>query len=320
MSRVQVESIVHLVAGAVPRLHKENVSVVDTTGNILYEHRDRSIPDDSVRTNAQLVYQRRLEDYYKHKISSLLEDALGTGRIVVQVSADIDFDRVETSEDKYDPDTIAIRSEQSLTEKELDRNAAGIPGVKGGLADKLQGNLEEDNGLVTKKNEKTKNYEVSRIKRQTSSAIGKLNRLSVGVLVDGTYMHKDGKTEYVARSPEEMTKLHNIVRAAMGFSEERGDELSIQNVAFSATRKEKATMTEMVDMSIKILKPLANLILALLFIFLVLRPILNRYVLSSREEEAREGEEGGDAVAFLLSSRNKIPRAINPAPPVPKTR
>ncbi len=293
MSRVQVESIVHLVAGAVPRLHKENVSVVDTTGNILYEHRDRSIPDDSVRTNAQLVYQRRLEDYYKHKISSLLEDALGTGRIVVQVSADIDFDRVETSEDNYDPDTIAIRSEQSLTEKELDRNAAGIPGVKGGLADKLQGNLEEDNGLVTKKNEKTKNYEVSRIKRQTSSAIGKLNRLSVGVLVDGTYMHKDGKTEYVARSPEEMTKLHNIVRAAMGFSEERGDELSIQNVAFSATRKEKATMTEMVDMSIKILKPLANLILALLFIFLVLRPILNRYVLSSREEEAAPAGETG---------------------------
>jgi flagellar M-ring protein FliF len=212
----------------------------------------------------------------------------------VQVSADIDFDHVETSEDTYDPDTIAVRSEQLVEEKELDKNAQGIPGVKGGLANKLQGNLgNQDQGLVTKKKEETKNYEVSRVKRQTRSAVGKLKRLSVGVLIDGTYEAKDGKTEYVPRTPEEMAKFQNIVRAAMGFSEERGDDLSVQNVPFSETRTAEASMTEMVNMGVKVLKPLTNLILALLFIFLVLRPILNRYVLASKEEEAPAGHEGG---------------------------
>ena len=294
MSPRQVESIVFLVASAVPRLHKENVSVVDTSGNVLYEYRKPNQADESARTSAQLVYQRRLEDYYKHKISTLLEDAIGQGRAVVQVSADIDFDHVETSEDTYDPDTIAVRSEQLVEEKELDKNAQGIPGVKGGLANKLQGNLgNQDQGLVTKKKEETKNYEVSRVKRQTRSAVGKLKRLSVGVLIDGTYEAKDGKTEYVPRTPEEMAKFQNIVRAAMGFSEERGDDLSVQNVPFSETRTAEASMTEMVNMGVKVLKPLTNLILALLFIFLVLRPILNRYVLASKEEEAPSGPEGG---------------------------
>ncbi len=294
MSHRQVESIVYLVASAVPRLHRENVSVVDTSGNVLYEYRNPNQGNESARTNAQLVYQRRLEDYYKHKISTLLQDALGQHRAVVQVSADIDFDHVETSEDKYDPDTIAIRSEQLVEQKELDKEAQGIPGVKGGLANKLQGNLgQEDKGLVSKKKEETKNYEVSRVKRTTSSAVGKLKRLSVGVLIDGTYKEKDGKSEYVARSPEEMAKLENIVRAAMGFSEERGDDLSVQNVPFTETRTSEASMANMVNMGIKVLKPLTNLILALLFIFLVLRPILNRYVLATKEEEAPSGVEGG---------------------------
>lgn len=294
MSSAQVGSIVHLVAGAVPRLHRKNISVVDTSGNVLYEHKKRNESSEAARTNAQLVYQRRLEDYYKHKISSMLEDAMGAGRVVVQVSADIDFDQVETSEDQYDPDTIAIRSEQSHFERELDKNAAGIPGVKGGMATKLQGNTgRNQEGLVIKKTDETKNYEVSRINRMTRGAIGKLKRLSVGVLVDGTYMEKDGKTEYVSRPPGEMAKLHNIVRAAMGFSEERGDDLNIQNVPFNDTTTGETSMADMIDMAVKVLKPLVNLVLALLFIFLVLRPLLNRYVLSSRKEERSPSREPG---------------------------
>ncbi len=314
LSSTQIESIVHLVAGAVPRLDRENVSVVDTTGRVLYEHRNRAMPDESARTNAQLVYQRRLEEYYKHKISSLLEDALGPGSTVVQVSAEIDFDRVETSEDQFDPDSVAVRSEHNLTVKEYDRQNGGIPGVKGGLAGKLQGNLgQKEEGLVTHKKEETRNYEITRVKRNTRGAIGKLRRLSVGVLVDGTYTEKDGARQYSARTPEEMTKLRNIVRAAMGFSEERGDDLSIQNVPFSPTgRASETSVNDMVDLAMKILKPLGNLVLALLFIFLVLRPLLNRYVLAPREEELAPAEtallEGGELPEI------EAPVAFEPAP------
>ena len=244
----------------------------------------------------------------------MLEDALGPGSTVVQVSAEIDFDRVETSEDQFDPDSLALRSEHNITQKEYDKQNGGIPGVKGGLAGKLQGNLgQEEEGLVSKKEEETKNYEITRIKRNTRGAIGKLKRLSVGVLVDGTYTEKDGSREYVARTPEEMTKLQNIVRAAMGFSEERGDDLSIQNVPFSPTgRTSETSVNDMVELAMKILKPLGNLLLALLFIFLVLRPLLNRYVLAPREEETVPAEtallEGGEVPEI------EAPVAFEPAP------
>ncbi len=295
MSPEQVKSIVHLVASAVPRLSREHVSVVDTSGNVLYEYRNRSLPDQAAMTSAQLVYQRRLEEYYKHKISTMLEDALGQGKAVVQVSADIDFDHTEVSEERFDPDTIAVRSEQINEAKEYDKNAQGIPGVKGGLANKLQGNTagSREEGLVSRKKEETRNYEVSKVRRQTKSAIGRLKRLSVGVLIDGTYTEKDGKKVYAARSPEEMAKLQNIVRAAMGFSEERGDDLSVQNVPFTKTASSSASLPQMLEMVVKVLKPVSNLLLAILFIFLVLRPLLNKYVLAPSSEEAGvEGEAG----------------------------
>lgn len=315
MSPEQVKSIVHLVASAVPRLHKEHISVVDTSGNVLYEYRDKSLPDQAAMTSAQLVYQRRLEEYYKHKISTMLEDALGQGKAVVQVSADIDFDHTEVNEERFDPDTIAIRSEQISEQKEYDKNAGGIPGVKGGLANKLQGNLTgaEDKNVISKKKDETRNYEVSRVQRQTRAALGRLKRLSVGVLVDGTYTEKDGKKVYTPRAPEEMAKLQNIVRAAMGFSEDRGDDLSVQNVPFTKTVTSAATLPQILDVGVKVLKPVSNLLLAILFIFLVLRPLLNKYVLAEKEKEPGEEEAPGMLEGDLLAEA-ETPIPFEPTP------
>jgi flagellar M-ring protein FliF len=279
LDQSQVNGIVHLVSSAVPRLKKENVSVVDTGGKVLNE-RDGPGNDFASLTSAQLVYQKRLEDYYKQKIQSMLEGALGSDKAVARVSAEIDFDQVQTNEDRFDPDLVAVRSEQKVVETATDQKTGGIPGVKGGLADKIQGNArQEETGLLTQRKQDTTNYEISRVQRQVNGAVGKLQRLSVGVLVDGTY-RQDGKDAvYVARTQEEIANLEQIVKAAIGFSVERGDDVSVVNVPFSVERVESGTMSHMVDMSTRFAKPIANLVLALVFIFLVLRPLLNRYVL-----------------------------------------
>jgi flagellar M-ring protein FliF len=316
MSASQVKGIVHLVACAVPKLTRENVSVVDTSGAVMYEHYDNR---DSLetRTRTQLLYKRRMEEYYKYKIQTMLDDALGPDKAVVRVSADIDFDAVESSEDRYDPDMTAIRSEQKLLEVEKKDEKGAIPGVKGGLANKLQGNLGQKNeDFTTRKQKDTKNWEISRLQRQVKGAVGKLSRLSVAVMVDGMTVNKDGKEEYKQRTPEEMASLERIVKAAMGYSAKRGDDVSVVNVAFTAPAR-SADVDRMVEIGSRFVKPAINLVLALLFIFMVVRPLLNRFVLKP-EETVEELEASEQAVlAALEGETGEDEEAAVPFEPVP---
>ena len=312
LSQAQIKGIVHLVASAVPRLKKENVTVVDTTGNVLFDARMETKDPLKAKASLQFTYRKRLEDYFKHKIQTMLEDALGPNKAVVRVSAEVNFDEIKTSEDRYDPDSIAIRSEQKLEEIEKPKADQGIPGVKGGLRDKLQGNIgqgKED--FITKKKKETTNYEITRIQRQILGSIGTLKRLSVAVMVDGKYEEKKGKRVYVPRSPEEIANLEQIVKAAMGFSEERGDDVSVVNVAFSPEGKKEGVLAKTVDVFTHLIKPLANLILALIFIFVVLKPLLNRFVFKpleeKKEEEVAALEEKGEEAAALQPAFEPVP-------------
>ncbi len=287
LSRVQTKAIVHLVASAVPRLHKENVSVVDTSGNVLYEFKPDSNDPLKAQTNLRLVYQRRLEEYFKYKIQTMLDDALGEKKAVVRVSALVDFDQVKTSEDRFDPDSTAIRSEQKSEETLKSDQNGGVPGVKGGLSDKLLGNVGTgEQAPLTVKKKETTNYEISRVQRQILGAVGRLQRLSVAVMVDGKYKTVKGKVVYEPRTPEELASLEQIVKAAMGFSESRGDEVSVVNVPFSKQPTHEGILNKTVDLFSKFIRPMANLILALIFIFAILKPLLNRFVLKPPEEMA----------------------------------
>ncbi|MGQ9813016.1 MAG: flagellar basal-body MS-ring/collar protein FliF [Dissulfurimicrobium sp.] len=286
LSQNQIRGIVHLVASAVPRLKKENVSVVDTSGGVLYDNNKEQGNDLSTMTNAQLAYQKKLEDYYRHKIQSMLEDVLGPNQAVVRVNSDVDFDQVQTSEDRYDPDQTAVRSEQKINEIDmLQENTGGVAGVKGGLADKLQGNTANipnaANPILRQKTQDISNYEITRIQKQVNASVGKLKRLSVGVMVDGSYKSNGKELVYIPRSQEEMANLDHIVKAAIGFNAERGDEVSVVNVPFKAQTAEEKAPSKLLEMASSFAMPLINLILAILFIFIVLRPLLNRYVLGS---------------------------------------
>lgn len=314
LSRNQIKGIVHLVASSVPRLKKENVSVVDTSGGVLYDNKEQE-NDPSTMTNAQLAYQKKLEDYYRHKIQSMLEDVLGPNKAVVRVNSEVDFDQVQTNEDRYDPDQTVVRSEQKINETDMSQDSTGgVAGVKGGLADKLQGNTantanpsgQQPPAIIKQKTQDISNYEITRIQRQINSSVGKLKRLSVGVMVDGSYKPKGNELVYTPRTQEEMANLDHIVKAAIGFNAERGDDVSVVNVPFKAqaTTEEKGP-SKLLDMASRFAIPFVNLVLAIIFIFLVLRPLLNRYVLGSGDKtghmqpethrgegELQPGEEG----------------------------
>ncbi len=313
LSQSQLKGIAHLVASAVPRLKEENVTVVDTSGDILYEHRGVGETMASL-TDSQLRYQRHLEEYFRHKIQTMLENVLGTDKAVARVSAEVDFDKVDVSEDRFDPDSLAARSEHKLRESFVDKEQGGIPGVKGGLAGKLQGNTGLfGNGLLKERQESTTNYEISRVQRQVRGAAGKIKRLSVAVLVDGTVKEEGGKQVYVPRSDEELDQFRRIVKAAMGFDEERGDEVSVINVAFTKAPEPQKTMEDYMNIVMRVAKPLANVVIAVLFIFLVLKPLLNRYVLTPPAPV-----EGGVAGAPALSGGGveelEAPSAFEPGP------
>ncbi len=306
LSHRQVLGIVHLVASAVPRLTKDNVTVVDTSGNVFYDAKMQTKDPLKAKANLQFTYRRRLEEYFKHKIQTMLEAALGPKKAVVRVSADVDFNQVKTSEDKYDPDSVAVRSEEKLEEIEKPSQQGGIPGVKGGLASKLQGNINnQGENFLKRKKKDISNYEITRIQREILGSIGSLKRLSVAVMVDGKYIQEKGKTVYKPRSPEELANLKQIVMAAMGYSEDRGDDVSVVNVAFSPETTKKGLVAKAVDIFTKLIRPLANLVLALIFIFAILRPLLNRFVLQppeappAEEAAALEGEVAGGEAAMV---------------------
>ncbi|NDY42884.1 flagellar M-ring protein FliF [Dissulfurirhabdus thermomarina] len=327
LSDAQVRGVAFLVASAVPRLQMDKVSVVDTSGNILFPERPAGGTGDHP-TTAQLQYRRNLENYYKQKIQSMLEDALGPSKAVARVSAEIDFDEVSLNEDRYDPDTVAVRSEQKVVEGAAAPGApGGVPGVKGALADKLQGNLGGGAAAAgaagTRREQSVTNYEITRLQRQVRGAVGKIKRLSVGVLVDGTYKtdEKTGQRVYVPRTPEEMANLERIVRAAMGFSDDRGDELSVVNVPFTTEGGATGGGMEWPELGSRLLRPLVHLALALAFIVFVLRPLLKRYVLQAPGAGPR-GLPGGEPLEALeedqkarLAARRRR-AALGPLPSV----
>lgn len=316
LSQRQLLGIVNLVSSAVPRLKKKHVTIMDTSGAVLLQG-EKIKPEPSNLTQNQLEYQRRLEMYYKHKIQSMLEEALGPQKAVARVSVEVDFDRIQINEDRYDPDLVAIRSEQNVLVREEGTTTGGIPGVKGGLASKLQGNVglqQKTSGVV--KQEQVKNYEITRTQKKIVGAVGKIVRISAGVIVDGTYKKENDKLVYVPRTPEEMQSLEEIVKAAVGYNEERGDEVQVVNVPFSGTKPvEAGTLAKAVDIGSKLIRPLTNLILAILFLLFVVRPLLNKYVFGPKEIPSPEelaAPEAEEAVEEEEIEEIEVPPTVEP--------
>ena len=281
LSQHQIQAVVNLVASAVPGLTPENITMVDTTGRLLY----RKQGDEAGMLSAtQLEYQLKIENTLSRKVESMLEEVVGVGRVMARVTAETDFTRINVTEESFDPEGQVVRSEQQMLEQQprIGEQAQGIPGVKGALATFAEPGEASESGSLFQRNNVTRNYEISKTVRQVQQPTGAIKRLSVAVMVDGTYekvVDSEGlaSQNYKARTPEEMQFFDKLVKNAIGYSEERADQVEVVNMAFAmAPELEQApkAMDKWQELLEKFAMPIFYLLGGLLIILFVVRPLL----------------------------------------------
>ncbi len=301
----QIKAIVNLVAAAVPGLTPERITVVDTSGRLLYRGEGK---EDGLVTASQLEYRFKLEEILRRRVESLLEEVVGPGRARVRVTADIDFDRVQLTEEVFDPEGQVVRSEQLSSEENFSGSdqAKGIPGVKGELATyagKEGGNVGL--GETMRRSATTRNYEISKKVRQVMAAAGGIRRLSVAVMVDGTYergtdANGDSVLRYQPRSKEELADFARIVKNAIGYDPERGDQVEVVSMPFAASQQVEPppTLAErwggLVD---RLVMPLVYFLMFVVFLLFVVRPFFRLLAEKQAELEPQAMQAAGEGGA-----------------------
>jgi len=273
----KVAGVVHLVSSAVEGLEPHQVTVVDTTGAILYK---QDSDEEEAMAKMQTEYQRKIEQRFHSQIQSMLERIVGEGKAIVRVSADIDFNQVDLREEKYDPEMSAIRSEQHKAEsnKKEREEAPGSTEVESGSE-----NQEKNLASLSQKSDKIVNYEISRVERRVSKPFGEIKRLSVASVVDGIYQTVTGddgteKVEYQTRSDAELQKIEELVKKAMGYSVEREDQVQVTCMRFTISEKDIFPHERnWLVYGRPYIRPILNLILVLLIFFFVVRPFLKAF-------------------------------------------
>jgi flagellar M-ring protein FliF len=243
LSKDQVQGIVHLVSSSVSGLDPENVTIVDNYGRMLAGLKGKS-PLGNISSD-QFEFQEKMERSLENKVKTMLEKALGPGKAIVRVSCFLNFMRREKTEEKYQPDNKVVRSEQlfSETSNRTEVMPIGVPGVASNMQDGNTLSTVQTSNPEFNKQDRTVNYEIGKVTSHVVEPVGKLNKLSVAVVVDGTYKtvknraerKKKGEWEYIPRSKEEMEKLEKIVKRAVNFDSTRGDQVEIANIPFETT-------------------------------------------------------------------------------------
>lgn len=236
LSRSQVQALQHLTASAVPGLNPGSVSIVDERGNLLAT----GIEQNTDGGNLTGALQDRKTDYetrMKNDLEDLLEKFVGPGKVRVQVSAEIDFDRVTTNSELFDPDlqvVLSTESTEEIQQSEDGQPAGGNVSVANNLPDSQQGGAGKSS--ANSRIIETTNFENSKTITTKIHEAGEITQISVAVLVDGSYQqNEDGTSTYIPRTDEETTKLETLVKTAIGYTKNdvRNDVVEIINLRFA---------------------------------------------------------------------------------------
>jgi flagellar M-ring protein FliF len=287
----QVRAIRHLTASAVNGLKPERVSIVDEAGRLLA---DGAANDDSAGIGAderKTTYERRIRD----QVEAIVTSVVGPGRARVQLTADFDLNRITQTSDRFDPEGRVVRSSQ--TREESSSTSDGKDGQVT-VANELPGGQRGADGAPAatprdqnKKSEEIVNYEISRTTKTEVIESGRVNRISVAVLVDGVYNKNDkGEIAYQPREKEEIDRIAALVRSAIGFDQKRGDQVEVVNLRFAETPSsampEPAGLMSMFQFTKEDILRAIELgimgLLGLVVLLLVVRPLVRR-VLSSEQ-------------------------------------
>ncbi|MGM0655584.1 MAG: flagellar basal-body MS-ring/collar protein FliF [Thermodesulfobacteriota bacterium] len=306
LKKDEVAAIAHLVASSVQDLTPKLVTVVDTAGRILFEGKseeEQARIDAESLADAQYQHKVRFEENLTRRIQTMLERIVGADKAIVRVTSEMDFSKNNMNEEIYDPFERGgefIRSRKNRAEKvvQLDEQI-GTPSSVNPITDEDQ--TGDKNWERINKRDDTVNYEISRRVRETQKPMAELTRLSVAAVIDGKYeLQTDDKGNtkrvYMPRSAEEMRQFQSIVSRAMGYNEERNDQVSMECFPFASIddmqgTEEKLTGWRMVQKEYGRL--IANLLLVFVLFLFIIRPIIKtvRDIKVTVEQEALPSPE-----------------------------
>ncbi len=303
LDKGQVAAIRQLIAAAVPSLQSDNISIIDDKGNLLAKAMDSSSAEAQANTRdeARMNYEKA----QAAKIEEILSRTLGYGKVRAQVSAEMDFDKVTTSSEIYDPESQVVRSTQNVSEEGQSSDGGSS---SGGASSNLPGGQAQSGAAGTNKNnrsEETINYEINKTVRNQVRESGVVKKQSVAVLVDGMYepAADAGKPPtYKPRSKEELEQIKALVRSAANIDATRGDTLEVVNMPFASSESDATAAGANSFMSMltpELMRMVESLILAivgLLAVLLVVRPILKQ-VFDGAGAAVAGGADGNPALA-----------------------
>jgi flagellar M-ring protein FliF len=310
----QIVAIQHLVASAVPDLKASNVSIIDSEGNLLARGGD---DDTSLMSMKAEEMRRSYEQRMTRAVEDLVGRVVGYDRVRATVTADLNFDRVSTNEELFDPATQVVRSSQTVEDSSTEREPpSGDVSVQNNLPG-IAGDLYADAKPTAENNrvEETTNYEISKTVRTMNREIGEVKKLSVAVLVDGTYTVDDkGNKTYTPRSEDEVNRIKELVKSAIGYDESRGDKIDVANLQFAtvdAGTVEDASLLFGFERSdlLRAAEILTVAVMIILVVLLVLQPMVSR-LLTTPDARSASGDDEFDG--DLLASRPASPALTGP--------
>lgn len=301
LKKLNIQGIQNLVAASIEGLNPSNVTVIDHRGKILSEI-NKDPNSLLMKTQTQHEQQFRVEQYLANKVQSLLDGVLGPGNSEVSVSAELDFTQIEKTITDYNPDRQVARSEQTNTTNSSSIDSLQYPAPQ---------RTAEQSTTIT-------NYEIPQTVEKIINSTGTIKRITVGALVNGTYktVEKDGKrqVEYIPRNPEEVQKLEQIIKNAVGFDPNRNDQVSVVNVPFDTQLPEPEELAPPApwyekpeNIRLLILAGTVAIALVLMLILFNMRPVkeATRVALALPEPHKLIEEEKEDLERELEGLRSK---------------
>ena len=277
----QIRAIRHVVASAVNGLKPQRVSIVDEAGQLLADGA-ASDTESAVGDERRTAYEKRM----RKQVEDIVSSVVGAGRARVQLSADFDYNKITQTSDKFDPEGRVLRSSQTREESSLTAENSGQVTVNNELPGNQNGNNAAQARDQSKKSEETNNYEISRTTKTEVTEVGRVNRISVAVLVDGAYSKTEkGEMVYQDRSKEQLDRIAALVRSAIGFDQKRGDQVEVVNLRFAEAPAmvlppEPTGLLGMLQFTkddvMYVIELGVMMLLGLVVLFMVIRPLVKR--------------------------------------------
>ncbi len=313
LDKSQIKAIQHLTASAVTGLKPTLVSIVDHTGQLLAS----GVGDESGSNMISSLEERNTvhELKLKARIEQIVGSIVGRKNARVQVTTDRDYNRITQTSDTFDPESQVVRSIQTRSQTSTStKGKSNAVSIGNELPNAQQTNT---NGNNTKENadktDETRNFEISKISKTEIIEAGRIKRISVAVLVDGIYSQgANNQVTYAPRPQAQLDQIASLVRTAIGFSKDRGDQVQVANIRFAPPpavetlpQEEEGFLNLTKADYFKIAELAVLLIIALLVLLLIIRPLVRR-ILTPDDANANaqgqiSGQSAGDDVPQLTA-------------------